>query len=161
MLQSFAKYLTDTLYRHCPLSPQKRPIFQYGFEITTSTLSSAFSILLISIFLRDVLSACLFLGIFFFLRLFAGGYHAPTYAQCFILTNSVYLMVYLVSRVYPFFIPHFSGESHHPEAHPSHRAQRQRTVCMRCPPCPASGSRERQEKEHRATGGPAFPSHLS
>lgn len=102
MLQSFAKYLTDTLYRHCPLSPQKRPIFQYGFEITTSTLSSAFSILLISIFLRDVLSACLFLGIFFFLRLFAGGYHAPTYARCFILTNSVYLMVYLVSRVFIF-----------------------------------------------------------
>ena len=100
MLQSFAKYLTDTLSRHCPLSPQKRPIFQYGFEITTSTLSSAFSILLISIFLRDVLSACLFLGIFFFLRLFAGGYHAPTYARCFILTNSVYLMVYLVSRVF-------------------------------------------------------------
>lgn len=100
MLQSFAKYLTDTLYRHCPLSPQKRPIFQYGFEITTSTLSSAFSILLISIILRDVLSACLFLGIFFFLRLFAGGYHAPTYARCFILTNSVYLMVYLVSRVF-------------------------------------------------------------
>lgn len=100
MLQSFAKYLTDTLYRHCPLSPQKRPIFQYGFEITTSTLSSAFSILLISIFLRDALSACLFLGIFFFLRLFAGGYHAPTYARCFILTNSVYLMVYLVSRVF-------------------------------------------------------------
>lgn len=100
MLQSFAKYLTDTLYRHCPLSPQKRPIFQYGFEITTSTLSSAFSILLISILLRDVLSACLFLGIFFFLRLFAGGYHAPTYARCFILTNSVYLMVYLVSRVF-------------------------------------------------------------
>lgn len=100
MLQSFAKYLTDTLYRHCPLSPQKRPIFQYGFEITTSTLSSAFSILLISIFLRDVLLACLFLGIFFFLRLFAGGYHAPTYARCFILTNSVYLMVYLVSRVF-------------------------------------------------------------
>ena len=100
MLQSFAKYLTDTLYRHCPLSPQKRPIFQYGFEITTSTLSSAFSILLISIFSRDVLSACLFLGIFFFLRLFAGGYHAPTYARCFILTNSVYLMVYLVSRVF-------------------------------------------------------------
>lgn len=93
-------YLTDTLYRHCPLSPQKRPIFQYGFEIMTSTLCSAFSILLISVFLRDILSACLFLGIFFFLRLFAGGYHAPTYAQCFILTNSVYLVVYLVSRVF-------------------------------------------------------------
>ena len=40
------------------------------------------------------------LVIFFFLRLFAGGYHAPTYARCFILTNSVYLMVYLVSRVF-------------------------------------------------------------
>lgn len=76
-------------------------------------------------------------------------------------TSSIALQDAIIEEYIPFFIPHFSGESHHPEAHPSHRAQRQRTVCMRCPPCPASGSRERQEKEHRATGGSAFPSHLS
>lgn len=100
MLQNYSAYLTDTLYRHCKLAPEKRPIFQYGFELITSTLYSIVSILLISIILGDVFSALAFLGIFFFLRLYAGGYHAPTYSKCFVLTNIIYLLVYLVSRVF-------------------------------------------------------------
>ena len=51
------------------------------------------SIMLLSLLFGDPASAFLFLGVFFFLRLFAGGYHAPTYARCFLLTNSVYLAV--------------------------------------------------------------------
>ena len=40
MLHSCAEYLTHTLYRHCPLSEEKRPVFVYGFELSLSTLSS-------------------------------------------------------------------------------------------------------------------------
>lgn len=100
MLQNCAAYLTDTLYQHCKLLPERRPIYQYGFELIISTLCSFCSILLLSILLGDVFSAILFLGIFFFLRLCSGGYHAPTYARCFILTNAVYLSVYFVSRFF-------------------------------------------------------------
>ena len=51
------------------------------------------SIVLLGILLKNPASAFIFLGVFFFLRLFSGGYHAPTYARCFLLTNSVYLAV--------------------------------------------------------------------
>lgn len=70
MLHSCAEYLTHTLYRHCPLSEEKRPVFVYGFELSLSTLSSILSIILLSIIFKNVYSSLLFLYIFFFLRLF-------------------------------------------------------------------------------------------
>ena len=99
MLHSCAAYLTDGLYRRCKLAPEKRSTFQYGFELILSTSCAIFSIFLISILLKDIFSSFAFLGIFFFLRLCSGGYHAPTYARCFVLTNTVYLLVYFFSRV--------------------------------------------------------------
>ena len=51
------------------------------------------SIVMLGLLLKNPASAFIFLGVFFFLRLFSGGYHAPTYARCFLLTNSVYLAV--------------------------------------------------------------------
>lgn len=90
MLHSCAEYLTHTLYRHCPLSEEKRPVFVYGFELSLSTLSSILSIILLSIIFKNVYSSLLFLYTFFFLRLFSGGYHAPTYSKCFILTNAIF-----------------------------------------------------------------------
>ena len=98
MLHSCAEYLTHTLYRHCPLSEEKRPVFVYGFELSLSTLSSILSIILLSIIFKNVY-------IFFFLRLFSGGYHAPTYSRCFILTNAIFAFVYLLSEVIQWYKP--------------------------------------------------------
>lgn len=60
MLHSCAEYLTHTLYRHCPLSEEKRPVFVYGFELSLSTLSSILSIILLSIIFKNVYSSLLF-----------------------------------------------------------------------------------------------------
>ena len=57
MLHSCAEYLTHTLYRHCPLSEEKRPVFVYGFELSLSTLSSILSIILLSIIFKNVYSS--------------------------------------------------------------------------------------------------------
>lgn len=105
MLHSCAEYLTHTLYRHYPLSEEKRPVFVYGFELSLSTLSSILSIILLSIIFKNVYSSLLFLYIFFFLRLFSGGYHAPTYSRCFILTNAIFAFVYLLSEVIQWYKP--------------------------------------------------------
>lgn len=105
MLHSCAEYLTHTLYRHCPLSEEKRPVFVYGFELSLSTLSSILSIILLSIIFKNVYSSLLFLYTFFFLRLFSGGYHAPTYSKCFILTNAIFAFVYLLSEVIQWYKP--------------------------------------------------------
>lgn len=93
MLENIASRLTDQLYLHCPLDQRKKVIYTYGIQLSLSTLASMCSIVLLGILLGDAPSAFLFLGVFFFLRLFGGGYHAPTYARCFLLTNSVYLAV--------------------------------------------------------------------
>ena len=54
---------------------------------------------------KNVYSSLLFLYIFFFLRLFSGGYHAPTYSRCFILTNAIFAFVYLLSEVIQWYKP--------------------------------------------------------
>ena len=93
MLATIAARLTDQLYFRCPLDPSKKAIYEYGIQLSLSTLASMCSIMVLGILLKNPASAFIFLGVFFFLRLFSGGYHAPTYARCFLLTNSVYLAV--------------------------------------------------------------------
>ena len=93
MLATIAARLTDQLYFHCPLDPSKKAIYEYGIQLSLSTLASMCSIVLLGLLSKNPASAFIFLGVFFFLRLFSGGYHAPTYARCFLLTNSVYLAV--------------------------------------------------------------------
>ena len=93
MLATIAARLTDQLYFHCPLDPSKKAIYEYGIQLSLSTLASMCSIVMLGILLKNPASAFIFLGVFFFLRLFSGGYHASTYTRCFLLTNSVYLAV--------------------------------------------------------------------
>lgn len=93
MLATIAARLTDQLYFRCPLDPSKKAIYEYGIQLSLSTLASMCSIVLLGLLLKNPVSAFVFLSVFFFLRLFSGGYHAPTYARCFLLTNSVYLAV--------------------------------------------------------------------
>lgn len=91
MLATIAARLTDQLYFRCPLDPSKKAIYEYGIQLSLSTLASMCSIVLLGLLFKNPASAFIFLGVFFFLRLFSGGYHAPTYTRCFLLTNSVYL----------------------------------------------------------------------
>lgn len=98
MLENIASRLTDQLYLHCPLDQRKKVIYTYGIQLSLSTLASMCSIIILGTVLGNISSALLFLSVFFFLRLFTGGYHAPTYARCFLLTNIVYLAVYGLSQ---------------------------------------------------------------
>ena len=98
MLENIASRITDQLYLHCSLAPTKKAIYKYGFQLSLSTAASMCSIIILGTVLGNIGSALLFLSVFFFLRLFTGGYHAPTYARCFLLTNTVYLAVYGLSQ---------------------------------------------------------------
>lgn len=100
MLEKAAVALTEFMYKKGAISISKRPIFIYGFQLTISALCSTLSILTISIFLGKPLSALMFFIVFFWIRLFSGGFHANTYLKCFFLTNALYLLVVLASEVF-------------------------------------------------------------
>ena len=97
MLNRFANYLTDMMYKYFPTSHSSRPVYVYGFELLLSTGCSVASIMALSAVFSLVHYALLFLGVFISLRLFNGGFHAKTYGKCFLVTNAVYLIVLLTS----------------------------------------------------------------
>ena len=90
MIERYSSFLTDKLLQHTHLNAAPRSVYQYGFELFLSTSASTTTILLMSASLSMIDKAVLFLVIFMPIRFFAGGYHASTYRNCFILTNSVY-----------------------------------------------------------------------
>lgn len=99
MLNKCAVLCTDWLGRHCSISEEERPIYVYGFELSISTLSSLTSILIFSFIIGHISYALFFLLFFFSLRLFCGGYHASTYARCFLITNSIFLSTAVLTEI--------------------------------------------------------------
>lgn len=93
MLESCANSLTEKLFQNCPLEESRKPVYRYGFELFLSTSASTTAILLLSAVVSHFGHAVTFLLIFMPFRFFSGGYHAKTYRNCFILTNTVYWLV--------------------------------------------------------------------
>lgn len=91
MLHICAVSFTRLLYKHCNLPVDRRAVYIYGVELFFSTALAAISILMISFWVGKITSGILFILIFVSLRVFVGGFHASTYRNCFLLTNSVFL----------------------------------------------------------------------
>lgn len=99
MLQQCASQIVDFLYNNSELDKTKKSIYRYGTELTLSTVAAVVSILLLAYLLNNLCYGIIFITVFISLRLPGGGYHASTYRNCFILTNSVFLASYAVSAV--------------------------------------------------------------
>lgn len=91
------------------ISPEMKDIYQYGIEITISSIINVMLILLCSLALGDIFAGITYLAIFIFLRSFTGGYHASTYLRCnitmvvtFIITFVLYKII--TSYAFPLFI---------------------------------------------------------
>ena len=99
MLEKAATILTEFMYKKGVILSSKRPVFIYGFQLALSTFCSLISVLFVAIILDRPLSALIFFIVFFWVRLFSGGFHASSYLKCFILTNAIYLLVVLLSEI--------------------------------------------------------------
>lgn len=99
MLQHCATQIVGFLYDKSELNQSKKAIYQYGAELALSTAAAIASILLLSAILGNLLWGIIFLIVFISFRLPGGGYHASTYRNCFILTNSVFLVSFDISLV--------------------------------------------------------------
>ena len=100
MLEKAAIALTEFMYKKNAISLSKRSVFIYGFQLALSTFCSLLSVLFLSIIMGRLLSALMFFIVFFWIRLFSGGFHASSYLKCFILTNAIYLQTVLISEIF-------------------------------------------------------------
>ncbi len=67
--------------------------YQYGAEITISSLLNVALIFLIGILSRHFIDSLIYLPLFILLRKFTGGYHADTYLKCNIIGCLNFLLV--------------------------------------------------------------------
>ena len=79
-----------------------RDYYQYGVEITISSVLSVAAVLAIGILLHRFFASVLYLFLFMFIRRFTGGYHANTYFKCnitgCITFSSVILLSFLAEK---------------------------------------------------------------
>lgn len=82
MIKRVSSQILSFIYKYSDLSLEIKDIYQYGCEITLSSMLNIILILLCSILLGDIMTGLVYLFIFIFLRSFTGGYHATTYFRC-------------------------------------------------------------------------------
>ena len=97
MLKTISIYSTNFLILRNPLLKPKKNIYIYGFEIIYSTLFCTISILLLGILLNQIPQTLTFLLVFSSGRVLAGGFHASTYRNCYILTMLCFLFTQFLS----------------------------------------------------------------
>lgn len=98
MLEFIARKCTDKFLKKGIIEKEKEAIFIYGFQLLFSTSASIISILLLSIVLKQLELGFAFLLLFIPIRMVAGGFHANTYSQCFLLTNLIFLIFYFTVK---------------------------------------------------------------
>lgn len=96
-----ADFCAEKLIQHTNTPSSHKPVFRYGIELTISTLSSILSILILSLLMNATTETIVFLTTYMCLRVWCGGYHAKTYARCFLSTNLTYLAVFAISKILP------------------------------------------------------------
>lgn len=103
MLMRCANVLVECLYRHCNLQMERRAVYIYGSQLLFSTTLSVLSILVITALLPKPYFGGLFILIFIGLRIFVGGFHAKTYQNCFLITNTTFVATVLAAHILSYF----------------------------------------------------------
>lgn len=89
MLRKIADYSTRILIKRGMILEQDRNIYLYGFELFWSTSSCIIFIIATACIMGYIQQAFIFIMCFFPIRTVAGGYHAKSYRNCFLLTNFI------------------------------------------------------------------------
>lgn len=104
MLNKLAIQATDYLLMQNAIDESEKEIIIYGIEITLSTFGYIFSIIIVSLLLKNPIFGLLFMAFFMTERSFIGGYHSSTYFHCFLITNMLFFVVSLIAIITPAWI---------------------------------------------------------
>ena len=99
MIVKLSKLITKVLLNQKSISEKDIDIYQYGVEITISSLLNIALIVIVSLITNSLFSGLIFLSTFILLRQFTGGYHAESYFKCNTVLVSTYILVLILSRL--------------------------------------------------------------
>ena len=92
MLHTLAKRMASITLQRSLGEQEKQNVLTYGYELLFSQTFTCFCILVIAFGLGCFLDAIFFLGSFIAIRIWSGGFHARTFAICFISSVGISLL---------------------------------------------------------------------
>lgn len=101
MINRFSTIILEYLLKSKVIedSEDEKNYYQYGIEITISSILNVVLILLIGVIFNSVMESAVFLLLFIPIRQFTGGFHADTYLKCNLFFCSLYTVVLLLCRI--------------------------------------------------------------
>ena len=99
MTKKIATLWTDTIIRCDERQESKRAIISYGMELLVSTIIGVGLILTVSLLAHEPLAWLFFLFAFVPLRHTAGGYHANTHFQCYLVFTIAFLIGVILGKI--------------------------------------------------------------
>lgn len=94
------EYIIKNLKQNGVLESKEEAMVQYGLNGLLSTLFSLISIILIGLYCDCLMESIIFTISFFFLRIYAGGYHADTPIKCYGTSLAISITVfYIIHRL--------------------------------------------------------------
>lgn len=91
-----SSHVFNFLLHNLDIPSEMKEAYQYGIEITISSILNIVLILVCSFVVGDIFAGITYLFIFIFLRSFTGGYHATTYFRC----NATFVLTFLITFCY-------------------------------------------------------------
>ena len=98
MTKRIATLCTDAIIRCDERQASKKAVILYGMELIVSTLIGVGLIVVISFLVHEPLAWVFFLLAFVPLRHTAGGYHANTHFQCYMVVTAVFSFAVVIEK---------------------------------------------------------------
>lgn len=96
MLKQVSEDIVFRMIRWRILDIRKQELYTYSMEVILLNGSIFLSMLGISLLTKTLVHFIFFIAIFCPIRMLAGGYHAKTVGQCFLLSNGIFIISILI-----------------------------------------------------------------
>ncbi len=112
MINQISAYILNYVLKYDNISSEMKEAYQYGIEISISSILNITLVLLCSLILNDIFAGLTYLFVFIFLRSFTGGYHATTYFRCNLTMIITFLITFIVYKIIIYYaVPILACES--------------------------------------------------
>lgn len=99
MLTKLSQIIVDFFVKEDVVSEEQREIYQYGIELSVSTLMGLFIVLAIGVLSRRFTESVIFYIVFCLTRAFCGGFHAHSHLLCKVTFICVLILVLVMDLV--------------------------------------------------------------
>jgi accessory gene regulator B len=99
MLQRLAEDISFYLIVNKIIDIEERDNYIYGLQLVISSLFTSVTILILGFIMGELISAIIFLSVYFFLKSYTGGYHAKRYYECYIYSIIIYISLLIIRNM--------------------------------------------------------------